>query len=122
MNLKLTIRSSILVYVVGILVFYFLGKEDGLWFAVGGGLAMVNIFFAAVVLKLGFNSLKNKALFLGLLLIKSLSFVLVVALILIFLKPSLLPFTLGVTVVIFGAIGTALYETRHLRRQLNTNE
>jgi hypothetical protein len=117
MTLNLTVRFSLILYFAGIIAFYFAEKGDWLWFAVGGGLALVNVLFAAMLVRVGMHSFKNKALFLGMLLAKSMLFILVVAMVLVFLKPRLLPFTLGVTVVIFGAIAAALYETRHLRKQ-----
>jgi hypothetical protein len=117
MTLSLTIRTSLLVFFTGLILFYFREKSEWLWFAVGGGLALVNVLFAAAVVRLGLKSVKNKAIFLGLLVIKSSTFVLLIGLVLVFLKPKLLAFTLGITVVIFGAIGAALYEVRHYRRQ-----
>ncbi len=102
-----------LVYFIGLTGFYFWsGLEAFLWFAVGGGLAVVNIFFAAWVLRFGFQGVKQKGMFLGILMVKSLTFLAVVACILMFLKPLLLPFTLGLGVVIFSTVLAALWESR----------
>ncbi|MDB5039107.1 MAG: hypothetical protein JWQ35_2635 [Bacteriovoracaceae bacterium] len=122
MSLSLTIRIALLTYLAGILYFYFKEPTDWIWFAIGGGLALINIFFAAFVVKFGMRSLKNKGLFLGLLLLKSVTFVAVVAVVLVLVKPKLLPFTLGVGVVIFGAIGAALFETRKYWMKQNDSE
>src|SRR4051812_21148611 len=108
MNLNLTIKCSLFILFVGTVWFYFCAPNDWIWFLVGGGLALINILFAAFVVRLGFKSLRNRSLFLALLLVKSFTFVMVVALVVVFLKPKLLPFTSGVGLVIVGAIGAAL--------------
>lgn len=118
MQLKITVRLAILIFLAGIGVAYALsGDEAALWFAVGGGLSLVNVCMAAWVVSFGLKSAKSKGIFLGFLMLKSLTFVLVVAVILMFLKPLLLPFTSGLGVVIFASIGAAVWE---MRRYLKT--
>lgn len=113
MQLKTTLRASFFAFLVGCVLFYFLkGLDDCLWFALGGGLALVNIFVAAWSIRFGFHSVKKAGVFTGLLLLKSLSFLAVIAVVLVFLKPLLLPFTLGITIVIVGALLAALWELK----------
>ncbi len=120
MNLKITIRVATLLFVLGYFLFFFAGSsDDSIWFAVGGGLGLINLILAGLLVKFGLKSTLHKGLFLGLLLLKSLVFVMTIALVLVFLKPKLLPFTLGVGIVIFGAIGAAAFESRHLLRKHN---
>jgi len=120
MELKTTLKISILVYLLGVLFFYSKeGGESALWFGVGGGLAAVNVFFAAWVVRNGLSSFQSKGVFLSLVLAKSFSFLTVVAGILMFLKPLLLPFTLGLGIVIFSSIIAAAWE---IRRQLKKTE
>lgn len=116
MELKSTLILSFAVYLLGCFVFYLQsGSESLLWFAIGGGLALVNVFFAAWAVRYGFKSLKRKALFLGLLLLKSFSFVLVVAAVIMFFKPLLLPFTLGLGLVIFSSVIVAFTKAGKIR-------
>jgi hypothetical protein len=119
MELKKTLKTSTGLYLAGVLAYVVLrpGYDEALWFAVSGGLALVNIFFAAWTIRFGFKSTQNKGLFLGLLLFKSMTFLMVVLVVLMFLKPLLLPFTLGISVVIVGAVGAALYEVGPLLKR-----
>lgn len=122
MNLRLTLRFSILLFFVGFILFYSLSDfENTIWFALGGLLALVNLFVAALVVAFGLKSLKSATFFLIILLFKSLVFVSSVALVLVFLKPKVLPFTLGILLVIFGAIGAAFFESRrYLKKRSET--
>jgi|GEM_PF-4258252 len=106
-------------YFIGILAFW-LGKDfsSALWFAVGGGLTLLNFLLAASIVSRGIKMIKNRGLFLGLLLIKSLLFVAVICLVLMFTKPILLPFTLGIGIVIFGAVIAAILDGRHALRAM----
>lgn len=117
MELKNTLKISILLYLAGVVGFAFWkGNEPALWFAFGGVLALVNVFFAAFVVRKGLESIRGKPFFLGLLFFKSLTFLMVVTVTLMFLKPQLLPFTLGIGVVIVGAVGAAFYEIKRFMR------
>ena len=111
-KLKLVIQISFLIFALGLLGFYFRDREDTLWFGVGGGLTLVNLIFAYFVIKKGLTSLKSKGAFMFLVLLKSTSFVAVVAAILALLKPRVLPFTLGLALVMFGAVVAALWAAR----------
>jgi len=120
MELKTTVSISFIIYLLGSAGFYiFRGLEEALWFGIGGGLVLVNLFFALWTVKIGMKSAKNKAVFLGILLLKSMTFLMVVVVILMFLKPILLPFTLGIGVVIVGAVGAALLEVGPLIKKSN---
>lgn len=113
MQLKNTIRTAIGIFGVGMLLTYLVyGFEPFLWFGVGAGLALVNIYFACWTVAHGLQNLRKKGAFLGLLMVKSATFLAVVAAILMFLKPLLLPFTLGLSVVIVASIGVALWESK----------
>ena len=115
MELKKTVRFTLILYIVGALLFFVFGGLDrGLWFGIGGGLALLNVFFALWTIRFGFKSTKNKGLFLGLLIMKSMTFLMVVLILLMFLKPVLLPFTMGISLVIFGAVAAALVESKSL--------
>jgi hypothetical protein len=123
MELKITIRVAVVLFLSGFIFFYlFSSIESAAWFSVGGAMALVNLSSAAWIIRQGFKSLPSKAFFLGVLLLKSLAFVFLVGFVLVFLKPQLLPFTLGVGGVIFGSIGAAVLETRHyMSRQNDVN-
>ena len=111
MELKNTAKISFFLLIFGLVAFYiWMPLPFALWFGVGGGLTLLNVYFAIWAIRFGLGTLQKKSVFLGVLLIKSLSFVLAVAAILMFLKPLLLPFTLGIGLVIFGALGAALWE------------
>jgi len=92
--------------------YLWLGTEGMTWFGLGGALALVNVFLAAWSVKIGFNIIRQSTFFIGLLLLKSISFIGLIAVILVFLKPLLLPFTLGISVVIVGATLAAVWESR----------
>jgi len=116
-TLKLSLRFCVALYLIGFGIFwYFKGLESGLWFGLGGGLSLLNVFLAAFSVRYGFENIKKSSIFVGFMLMKSLTFILVVATVLIFLKPQLLPFTLGISVVIVGATLLAFWELRKLKR------
>lgn len=115
MKLTSTLFISLGIFFVGSLTAFVVGGEEpGLWFSVGGGLTLINFYFAAWAVRFGFKSLKNKGIFLGLLLMKTMTFLMVIAMILILVKPLLLPFTLGISIVIVGATVAALWESRKI--------
>jgi hypothetical protein len=114
MKLTLTVRAALLLYAVGMVIFFVRDQDQMTWFALGGGLALVNILAAAWSVKMGLISLQKSGLILGLFLVKSFTFLALVAAILLFLKPMLLPFTLGLGIVIVGSVGAAIWESRHL--------
>jgi hypothetical protein len=123
MQLKATIRAAFAIFLIGMAVTYFAyGYEAFLWFSVGAGLALVNVFFACWTVSNGLQNLQKKGIFLGLLLLKSSSFLVIVACILMFLKPLLLPFTLGLSIVIFASIGVALWESRRYLKIRQTSK
>lgn len=112
--LRKCLQLSVITSLIGALVIGLLqGREALLWFVLGSGLALVNLGVAAMVVRIGIGSIRNKGLFLGLLLMKTLTFLGVVAAFLVFMKPQLLPFTIGLGVVIFGSVFAALLESRH---------
>lgn len=114
-QLRKTLLVSFSLFLLGTLVFLIArGLESALWFAFGGGLALVNFYLAMIAVSRGLENIKNASIFIGLILFKSLTFILLIAVILMFLKPQLLAFTLGIGVVIFGAVVSALIERRHL--------
>lgn len=126
MELKTTTRLAFLIYFLGVLGFFLLrNTEEMLWFAIGGGLALVNVALAAWSIRFGLENVKKSAIFLTLLLFKSLTFLTVVAAILFFLKPLVLPFTLGITIVIVGALLAGIWEARRMvkpQKDLGTAE
>jgi len=117
MTLKLTIRVALILYILGLIAFYFAEPEQMTWFALGGGLAVFNILFAAWVVRIGFASLKGNSMVLGFFMFKNFTFLVLIAFILLFLKPMLLPFTLGLGLVIVGSVVAALWESRHLLKK-----
>lgn len=118
MELKRTFQVGLMVFLAGLIGFaVFQGTDAMLWFSIGGGLALVNLFFAVWAVAHGLGRIQKKAMVLGLLLMKSLTFVLLISIILMFLKPVLLPFTLGIAIVIVGATVTAIWESRKLLRK-----
>jgi hypothetical protein len=119
MELNKTIKVSVGLYLIGMAAFalFTKGWESCLWYSISGGLALINVFFAAWTVKFGFKSVTNKGLFFGLLFIKSMTFLMMVIMVLVILKPLVLPFTLGISVVIFGAVGAAIYEAGPLLRR-----
>lgn len=121
MDLKITLRIGMALFVLGSTVFYWLmGFQNAAWFALGGALALFNVFVAAWSVRFGLSSLKKSATFVALLMIKSLSFLAVIAVVLIFLKPLLLPFTLGITTVIVSSVIAALWELRRKKYECRT--
>lgn len=112
MKLTRAIQVSVVIYVVGIAFYSWFNASDLVWFALGGALALTNVLFAAWVVHKGLKEVRRKAVFLGLLLMKSLSFFVLIAIILMFLKPQLLPFTLGIGIVIFASTCVAAWESR----------
>jgi len=122
MVLKQSLKLALVLYAIGILVFYFWkGFHDSLWFAIGGGIALLNFFMGVLAVSTGISKLQHKGMVLGLLLMKSFSFVAVVAVVLMFAKPQLFPFTLGIGLVIFAVTFWAVLESRHtIKKVLNT--
>jgi len=119
MELKTTLKIAVLLFLVGTgLFYYFRGPQEAIWFAIGAALALMNVFVAAWSIQFGLKSAKKSATFLMLLLVKSMSFLLVVGVVLVFLKPLLLPFTLGITIVIVASVLAAIWELK--RRGLKT--
>ncbi|PIR23852.1 MAG: hypothetical protein COV44_00640 [Deltaproteobacteria bacterium CG11_big_fil_rev_8_21_14_0_20_45_16] len=86
--------------------------EDALWFALGSMLALANFGLAGLVVRRALGGVRKKFLFLNLLLIKSFVFVSSVVLVLMFVKPSFFPFTLGIGLVIFSLVLWAAWESR----------
>jgi len=112
-------RESLLLalgaYIIGFVCFWlFRDLSAALWFGIGGGLAMLNFLVAAYVVNQGFEKIRAKPLLFGLIFLKSMLFVAVVAVVLTFTKPQLLPFTLGIGLVIFGLVLWAAKEGRKL--------
>lgn len=103
-TLRQILLVSFVLAFVGSLAFYFLkGLEEAVWFAFGAGAALMNLLLAFFLVQRGLHGAKSKGLFLGFLLMKSLSFIALVAVVLLVLKPALLPFTSGIGIVIVGA-------------------
>lgn len=114
--LKITLWVSFFIFFAGTLGFGLTrGFESGLWFGVSAGMTLVNVMLGAWAVRFGLSRLKKAPLLLTVLLMKSTTFVMVVAVILAFLKPLVLPFTTGFAVVIVGAVLTAVWEIRRLR-------
>jgi hypothetical protein len=118
MELRLTLRISLAVFIVGLAALYFWqGLEAMAWFGLGGILTLMNLFLVAWSLRFGLNNLRKSSLLMALLLVKTMSFLGVTAIVLVFLKPLLLPFTLGITIVIVGSILAALWESRRYMKR-----
>lgn len=117
MKIKLSLIVSLILFFAGSIAYYFMNIQAFPWFALGGGLALINVLFAAWVVKFGLDRLRANWFVLGLFLLKSLTFLVVIAAILILLKPMVLPFTLGLGLVIFGSIIAAGIESRHLLKK-----
>ena len=118
MTLKLTlIFSAVLLAASSVATFYWKGSEVGLWFTIGGLLSFVNLVMAAWAVHFSLLNVKKSSVFGFLLLIKSSFFLALVATILIFLKPHLVGFTLGLSVVIISGILAALAESRRYFRR-----
>lgn len=99
-------------YLFGALGFaIFVSIEFCLWFLVGGGFAILNLLAAAYLVVRGLPRMRNKALFSCLVILKSVAFVGVVGVVLMFARPLLLPFTLGVGIVIFSLVLWAALES-----------
>lgn len=113
------IRHSFLIacfiYIIGIIAFYFAsGVGAALWFGVGGAMALLNFLVASSLVQFGLTRLKKAPLILALIFMKTLIFLVLVVLVLSYAKPQLLPFTLGIGLVIFGLILWATLEGRKL--------
>lgn len=103
----------------GLATALFMSIEACLWFLVGGGFALMNLMAASYLVTYGLPRWKNKLAFLGLLFLKSLSFIAMIAAVLMFAKPLLLPFTMGVGIVIFSLIVWAIREGLGSKRQVS---
>ncbi len=104
---------SVVLFLGGLLVASLLwSKKEALWFGVGGGIGLLNFMLGALFVRQGLKSLRRSGIFLFFLLIKSFAFVGVVAIVLMISRPALLPFTLGISLVIFGPLVWALWESR----------
>jgi len=115
--LKSTLILGFILFVLGTMATaIFWGPEAALWFAVGGIFALFNLMAAAYLVIKGLPYWRNKAGFLGLLFLKSISFVAIVAVVLMFAKPLLLPFTMGIGIVIFSLAIWAVREAFRARR------
>jgi ethanolamine transporter EutH len=102
-------------YLIGIITFYFTADlASALWFSLGGGMALLNFLVAAYIIQVGLSKIRQKSLLLLMIFGKSLVFIAMVALVLSFTKPLLLPFTLGIGLVIFGLILWAAIEGRKI--------
>ena len=119
MKLRLPLIVSLSLFLIGLVAFYVLNIQAFPWFALGGGLALINVLFASWVVKFVLNRLRTNWFVLGLFLLKSLTFLIVIAAVLILLKPMVLPFTLGLGLVIFGSIIAAAIESRHLLKKVS---
>lgn len=97
------------------------GPEAALWFSVGGVFALLNLLSAAYLVIRGLPFWRNQAGFLGLIFLKSLCFVGIVAAVLMFAKPLLLPFTMGIGIVIFSLLVWAVREAFRSRRPHNNS-
>jgi hypothetical protein len=64
MKLTLTVRAALLLYAVGMVIFFVRDQDQMTWFALGGGLALVNILAAAWSVKMGLISLQKSGLIL----------------------------------------------------------
>lgn len=116
--IRSSMKISAFTYFVGLGLFaWFQGWESALWFGIGGGMALFNYFLAMIFVRIGLSRVRYSAPFLSILLLKSLAFVGIVALVLMFSKPLFLPFTLGIGLVIFGAIIWAVLESRQYFRK-----
>lgn len=122
MVLTRALKVSGVLYVLGLIAFFFAqGLEPAIWFGVGGGLALLNFMVACAVVGKGLSNIRRRGFMLGVLLIKSMSFVALVAFVLMFTKPQVFPFTLGIGIVIFGLTVWAVIESRHsIKKVLNS--
>ena len=118
-----SLRISFFLFLVGILASWlFLGGDFSLWFGIGGGIGLLNFMLGAVFVRYGLKNLKKSGVFLSFLLIKSLAFVGIVAFVLMISKPALLAFTLGISLVIFGPVIWALWESRRYLKVVRKNQ
>ncbi len=116
--IKRSFHIGIALYILGaVAIAVFMSISAALWFLVGGGFAILNLMAASYVVIKGLPRFKNKVVFLGLIFLKSLSFVAMVAAVLMFAKPRLLPFTMGVGIVIFSLVVWAVWESLISRRR-----
>ena len=118
MEIRFTLILSILVLVLSTVgMFYWRGFDSGLWFAIGGLLSFVNLMLAAWAVRFSLMNVKKSSVFAFLLLIKSSFFLALIAAILIFLKPQIVGFTLGLSIVIVSGVLVALVESRRYFRR-----
>ena len=116
------LKVSTVLFFIGLVAFYFAeGFDSALWFGIGGGIALFNFLIACFVVSSGLEKIRNKGLLLGALMFKSMSFVGVVAVVLMFTKPLIFPFTLGIGIVIFGLVVWAALESRHSLKKVSNN-
>lgn len=111
--ITISLQISFVLFLMGILASsLFLGGDFSLWFGIGGGIGLINFMLGAVFVRYGLKNLKRSGVFLSFLIVKSLAFVGIVAFVLMISKPALLAFTLGISLVIFGPVIWALWESR----------
>lgn len=118
-----SLKISVFLFIAGIVAsLLFLGGDFSLWFGIGGGIGLLNFMLGAVFVRYGLKNLKRSGVFLSFLLIKSLAFVGIVAFVLMISKPALLAFTLGISLVIFGPVIWALWESRKYLKVVRKNQ
>jgi len=120
---KSTLVFGFVLFIFGTMAITFLmGPEAALWFAVGGIFALFNLMSAAYLVVKGLPYWRSKAGFVGLLFLKSLCFVAIVVAVLMFAKPLLLPFTMGIGIVIFSLAIWAVREAFRIRRMSKNSQ
>lgn len=118
MELKITLVISFVLLIGSTIgMFWWRGSEAGLWFAVGGILSFVNLMMASWAVQFSLLNVKKSSVFAFLLMIKSSLFLAIIAGILVFLKPHLLGFTLGLSLIIVSGVLAALVESRRYFRR-----
>lgn len=111
MALKQIFMTSFFLALIGALSFHYFGRnEDVIWFGIGSIGGLLNFSLISLLVTRGLQSGKKKGAFLSFLLLKTFSFLGLLLVCLMLLKPSILPFTLGVTIVIVGAFLWALFD------------
>ena len=120
--IKTSLKIALVLMTIGIGSFGLARSwEDALWFELGSMLALTNFGLAGLVVRKALGGVRKKFLFLSLLLVKSFFFVSSVVLVLMFVKPSLFPFTLGIGLVIFSLVLWAAWESRHYLKSSPNN-
>jgi len=122
--LKQIFFTSFILALAGCVAFYWLGAEtDFVWFGVGSVAGLLNFSLIILLVFRGVQTWKKKSVFLSLLMLKTFSFLGLLIVCLMLLKPAILPFTLGVTIVIVGAFLWALFDyfRKVAKRRLSTS-